>query len=146
MTDTNLGHKFTSITGRAAAQKRWDKDRADLAADLIAYVSEELGHEATPEEALRLVLNLPLIEASKSGKTAPQKFLAQRLGLLPQPEITVQDNRKLTLNYNTYTFDTEDAMQAYIQDVAEHDPKLSEDIERQVQKQGSPPYQIEVEV
>lgn len=74
---------FDSKSGKAAARKRWDRERENTKQALIDRVEEELGKEISLEEAVNFAINHPLIEKALTGNVPALKFLTQKLDLIP---------------------------------------------------------------
>lgn len=74
---------FDANSGRAAARRRWDKERENTEKAIVQFVSEELGREVPLEEAISYVVNTPQFKKSLEGHTAAAKFVASKLDLLP---------------------------------------------------------------
>jgi hypothetical protein len=98
---------FDSKSGKAAARKRWDRERENTEKALIDRVEEELGREVSLAEAVNFAINHPLIEKALTGNVPALKFLTQKLDLVPvggtEPATPVaQTNQQV----NFYNFGT----------------------------------------
>jgi hypothetical protein len=111
---------FNSKSGRAAARKRWDKERENTEQALIDRVEEELGKEVSLQEAVNFAVNVPLIEKALTGNVPALKFLTQKLDLLPmggveQPQQLTQTNQSV----NFYNFGTSKKAEAFANQLEE---------------------------
>jgi hypothetical protein len=113
---------FDSKSGKAAARKRWDRERENTEKALIDRVEEELGKEVSLAEAVNFAINHPLIEKALTGNVPALKFLTQKLDLVPvggaEPTTpTSQTNQQ----FNVYNFGT---------------PKQAEEFANQLEEAG----------
>jgi hypothetical protein len=111
---------FDSKSGKAAARKRWDKERENTEKALIDRVEEELGEKVSLAEAVNFAINHPLIEKALTGNVPALKFLTQKLDLIPMgstetPQAVQQDNRSV----NFYNFGTPKKAEAFANQLEE---------------------------
>ncbi len=98
---------FTSETGRAAARKRWDRERENTQNALIEKVEKELGKEVSLAEAVNYAINIPLIEKALEKNVPALKFLTQKLDLLPMGGSEQNAQMPQTVQqFNVYNFGT----------------------------------------
>ena len=135
---------FDSNSGKAAARRRWDRERENTEKSVVAYASKLAGEEVTLEEAINLVVNLPQFKKSMEGHTAAAKFVAQKLDVLPGGGEAQQIDAR-SVSINVYQLDRPSATR-YL----EHLKSMGEDdiaavVEAQI-GEGEGPFEIRVPV
>lgn len=138
---------FDSESGRAAARKRWEKERKNTELALIAKVQEELGEDdVTLDEAINFAINHPLIKKALEGNVPALKFLVQKLDLVPQgSEAKVVVDARQAKQYNFFNFDTADKALAYAQQLEDAGRiNVAQAVRSQIV--GDAPYTIQIEV
>jgi len=101
---------FDSDSGRAAARRRWEKERENTQRSIVAFVSETLEKEVTLDEAINYVVNLPQFKKSMEGHTAAAKFIAQKLDVLPGGGEGNQNVDARQIHMNVYQLGRPDAL------------------------------------
>ena len=93
---------FDSESGRAAARRRWERERENTERSIVAFASEELDREVSYEEAINYVVNLPQFQKALEGHTAAAKFVAQKLDILPGGDSDGQNIDARQVHVNVY--------------------------------------------
>jgi hypothetical protein len=135
---------FDSRSGKAAARKRWDKERENTERAIIAFASEKLGHDISYEDAVNFVVNMPQFIKSMEGHTAAAKFVSQKLDLLPgggqDPQVDARQ-----VHVNVYQLDRPGALQ-FADDLREAGKlALAAVVEAQIED-GEGPFNIKVPI
>ena len=135
---------FDSASGKAAARRRWDKERENTEKSVVAYASELAGRDVTLDEAINLVVNLPQFKKSMEGHTAAAKFVSQKLDVLPGGGEAQQIDAR-QVHMNVYQLVRPDALR-FAEDLREAGKiAMAAMVEAQIEE-GDGPFDIKVPV
>ena len=136
---------FDSDSGRAAARRRWEKERENTQRSIVAFVSETLEKEVTLDEAINYVVNLPQFKKSMEGHTAAAKFIAQKLDVLPGGGEGNQNVDARQIHMNVYQLGRPDALR-FADDLREAGKiAMAAMVEAQIEE-GDGPFSIKVPI
>src|SRR3990167_2058592 len=136
---------FDSDSGRAAARRRWEKERENTQRSIVAFVSETLEKEVTLDEAINYVVNLPQFKKSMEGHTAAAKFIAQKLDVLPGGGEGNQNVDARQIHMNVYQLGRPDALR-FAEDLRDAGKiAMAAMVEAQIEE-GDGPFDIKVPI
>jgi len=136
---------FDSDTGRAAARKRWEKERENTERSIVAFASEIAGQEVSLEDAVTMIVNLPQFKKSMEGHTAAAKFISQKLDLLPAGGDGTQQIDARQVQINVYQLDRPSALQ-FAEDLRDAGKIASAAIVEAQIIEGEGPFEIKVPI
>jgi len=136
---------FDSDSGRAAARRRWEKERENTQRSIVAFVSETLEKEVTLDEAINYVVNLPQFKKSMEGHTAAAKFIAQKLDVLPGGGEGNQNVDARQIHMNVYQLGRPDALR-FAEDLRDAGKiAMAAMVEAQIEE-GDGPFDIKIPI
>ena len=136
---------FDSDSGRAAAQRRWEKQRENTERAIIKKASDLVGADVTLEEAIDLVVSMPQFAQAMAGKTAAAKLVLQMLDRLPGGGDTAKNVDARQVHVNVYQLARTDALR-FAEDLREAGKIASAAMVEAQIIDGDGPFEIKVPI
>ena len=139
-------HRWNPLTARVAAEKRWENYRQETENAVVAAAAEVVGKPVVDPVQAWGEIATAVFKKAVGGNVAAAKLIAQLLDAMPAPGVTMQDNRKVEMQFNVYTFRDAAALQRYLDGlVAAGEAKFVEEyLTPQIEAQTEYPIKLEV--